>query len=75
MKAAIQVWEDYIKVDPNSERSQRLKAQLEKMKKMADTKNKSFEFGIRKRALFCFQFGSISELRTHDYFMTPTCTL
>lgn len=38
MKAAIKAWEDYLKVDPNSERGQRLKAQLEKMKTMADAK-------------------------------------
>jgi len=38
MKAAIKAWEDYLKVDPKSERAQRLKAQLEKMKAMADTK-------------------------------------
>ncbi|RPJ05152.1 MAG: tetratricopeptide repeat protein [Deltaproteobacteria bacterium] len=36
MKAAIKAWEDYLKVDPNSERAQRLKAQLEKMKKMGE---------------------------------------
>ena len=38
MKAAIKAWEDYLKVDPNSERAQRLKAQLEKMKKMGEAK-------------------------------------
>ena len=38
MKAAITAWEDYLKVDPNSERAQRLKAQLEKMKKMGEAK-------------------------------------
>jgi cytochrome c-type biogenesis protein CcmH/NrfG len=38
MKAAIKAWEDYLKVDPKSERAQRLKAQLEKMKTMGDTK-------------------------------------
>ncbi len=38
MKAAIKAWEDYLKVDSNSERAQRLKSQLEKMKSMADTK-------------------------------------
>ena len=38
MKAAIKAWEDYLKVDPKSERAQRLRAQLEKMKAMADTK-------------------------------------
>ncbi len=38
IKAAVKAWEDYLRVDPNSERSQRLKAQLEKMKKMAEDK-------------------------------------
>jgi cytochrome c-type biogenesis protein CcmH/NrfG len=38
MKAAITAWDDYLKVDPNSERAQRLKAQLEKMKKMGEAK-------------------------------------
>jgi len=34
IKGAIQAWEEYIKVDPNSERAQRLRAQMEKMKQM-----------------------------------------
>ena len=34
MKGAIKAWEDYLKVDPNSERSQRIRAQIEKMKTM-----------------------------------------
>jgi len=34
MKAAVKAWEDYLKVDPNSERAQRIKAQIEKMKTM-----------------------------------------
>ena len=38
MKAAIKAWEDYLKVDPNSERSQRLKTQLEKMRTMEEAK-------------------------------------
>lgn len=38
MKAAIKAWEDYLKVDSNSERAQRLKSQLGKMKSMADPK-------------------------------------
>ncbi|OGP88229.1 MAG: hypothetical protein A2156_14305 [Deltaproteobacteria bacterium RBG_16_48_10] len=38
MKAAIKAWEDYLKVDRNSERAQRLKAQLERMKTMAEAK-------------------------------------
>ena len=35
IKGAIKAWEDYLKVDPNSERAQRIRAQIEKMKKMA----------------------------------------
>jgi cytochrome c-type biogenesis protein CcmH/NrfG len=34
MKAAIKAWEDYLKVDPNSERAQRIRIQIEKMKTM-----------------------------------------
>ncbi len=34
MKAAINAWEDYLKVDPNSERAQRIRTQIEKMKAM-----------------------------------------
>jgi len=34
IKGAVKAWEDYLKVDPNSERAQRLRAQLEKMKSM-----------------------------------------
>ena len=34
IKGAIQAFEEYVKVDPNSERSQRLKGQIEKMKTM-----------------------------------------
>jgi tetratricopeptide (TPR) repeat protein len=34
IKAAIKAWEDYLKVDPNSERAQRIRAQIEKMKTM-----------------------------------------
>ncbi len=34
MKGAIKAWEDYLKVDPKSERAERVKAQMEKMKKM-----------------------------------------
>ena len=37
IKAAVKVWEDYLKVDPNSERAQRIKAQLDKLKTMANT--------------------------------------
>ena len=36
IKSAIKVWEDYLKVDPNSERAQRIKAQLDKLKTMAN---------------------------------------
>ena len=32
MKGAIKAWEEYLKVDPNSERAQRIRAQIEKMK-------------------------------------------
>ena len=35
MKGAIKAWEDYLKVDPNSERAQRIRAQIEKMKTMS----------------------------------------
>jgi cytochrome c-type biogenesis protein CcmH/NrfG len=35
IKGAVKAWEDYLKVDPNSERAQRLRAQIEKMKTMA----------------------------------------
>jgi len=34
IKGAIAAWEDYLKVDPNSERAQRIRAQIEKMKTM-----------------------------------------
>ena len=34
MKGAIKAWEDYLKVDPDSERAQRIRAQIEKMKTM-----------------------------------------
>lgn len=34
IQGAIKAWEDYLKVDPNSERANRLRAQIEKMKKM-----------------------------------------
>jgi tetratricopeptide (TPR) repeat protein len=36
VKGAIKAWEDYLKVDPNSERANRLRAQLDKMRQMAD---------------------------------------
>lgn len=36
VKGAIAAWEDYLKVDPNSERANRLRAQIDKMKKMDD---------------------------------------
>ncbi|MGA2515201.1 MAG: tetratricopeptide repeat protein [Thermodesulfobacteriota bacterium] len=34
LKGAIRAWEEYLKVDPNSERAQRIRAQIEKMKTM-----------------------------------------
>jgi len=34
IKGAVKAWEDYLRVDPNSERAQRIRAQTEKMKAM-----------------------------------------
>jgi cytochrome c-type biogenesis protein CcmH/NrfG len=34
IQGAIKAWEEYLKVDPNSERGQRIRAQIEKMKTM-----------------------------------------
>lgn len=34
IKGAIKAWEDYLKVDPKSERAQRIRAQIDKMKAM-----------------------------------------
>ena len=34
IKGAVKAWEDYLKVDPNSERAQRIRGQIEKMKAM-----------------------------------------
>jgi cytochrome c-type biogenesis protein CcmH/NrfG len=34
IQGAIKAWEEYLKVDPNSERAQRIRAQIEKMKSM-----------------------------------------
>jgi cytochrome c-type biogenesis protein CcmH/NrfG len=34
INGAIKAWEEYLKVDPNSERAQRIRAQIEKMKTM-----------------------------------------
>jgi tetratricopeptide (TPR) repeat protein len=34
IKGAIKAWEEYLKVDPNSEKAQRIRAQIEKMKMM-----------------------------------------
>jgi len=34
IKGAIKAWEEYLKVDPNSENAQRIKVQIEKMKTM-----------------------------------------
>ena len=35
IKGAIKAWEDYLKADPNSERAERVKAQMERMRTMA----------------------------------------
>ena len=35
IKGAIKAWEDYLRVDPKSERAERVKAQMENIKKMA----------------------------------------
>jgi tetratricopeptide (TPR) repeat protein len=35
IKGAIKAWEDYLKVDSNSERAVRVKAQMERMRAMA----------------------------------------
>ncbi len=37
IKGAVKAWEDYLKVDPNSERAQRIRTQIEKMKTMPAT--------------------------------------
>jgi tetratricopeptide (TPR) repeat protein len=34
IKGAIKAWEEYLKVDPKSERAERIRAQIDKMKKM-----------------------------------------
>ena len=34
IKGAIKAWEEYLKVDPKSERAERVRTQMEKMKKM-----------------------------------------
>lgn len=34
IKGAVKAWEEYLKVDPNSEKAQRIRAQIEKMKTM-----------------------------------------
>ncbi|HUL21405.1 MAG TPA: tetratricopeptide repeat protein [Thermodesulfobacteriota bacterium] len=34
MQGAIKAWEEYLKVDPNSERAKRIRSQIEKMKSM-----------------------------------------
>ena len=36
IKGAIKAWEEYLKVDSKSERAQRVRSQIEKMKKMGD---------------------------------------
>jgi tetratricopeptide (TPR) repeat protein len=35
IQGAIKTWEEYLKVDPNSERANRIRAQIDKMKQMA----------------------------------------
>ena len=35
IKGAIKAWEEYLKVDPNSEKAQRIRAQIDKMKTMS----------------------------------------
>lgn len=40
IKGAIKAWEDYLKVEPNNERAQRVKTQIDKMKKMASKTEK-----------------------------------
>jgi hypothetical protein len=35
IKGAIKAWEDYLKVDPKSERADRVRSQMENLKKMA----------------------------------------
>ena len=40
IKSAIKAWEDYLKVDPNSERANRIKAQLDRLKAMANAPKK-----------------------------------
>ena len=34
IKEAMKAWEEYLKVDPKSERAERVRAQMEKLKKM-----------------------------------------
>jgi tetratricopeptide (TPR) repeat protein len=34
IKGAIKAWEDYLRVDPKSERAERVRTQMEKLKKM-----------------------------------------
>ena len=40
IKGAIKAWEEYLRVDPNSERAQRIRAQIEKMKTMSTATTK-----------------------------------
>lgn len=35
IQGAVKAWEEYLKVDPNSERAQRIRAQIEKMRSMS----------------------------------------
>jgi tetratricopeptide (TPR) repeat protein len=40
IQGAIKAWEEYLKVDPNSEKSQRIRSQIEKMKSMPAPRTK-----------------------------------
>ena len=44
VQGAIKAWEEYLKVDPNSERAQRIKAQIEKMKTMPAPEKQAEEY-------------------------------
>jgi tetratricopeptide (TPR) repeat protein len=35
IQGAVKAWEEYLKVDPNSEKAQRIRAQIEKMRSMS----------------------------------------
>jgi len=40
IQGAVKAWEDYLKVDPKSERAERIRAQIEKIKKMGKPQSK-----------------------------------